>query len=189
MADDGESTLNLLDKAKAGDQHALEALFQRYEGPLRRWAHGRLPRWARDVADTHDLVQDVMLQTFKRLEHFDPKGEEALQAYLRQALMNRVRDELRRHRRRPATAELDSQYADEKPSPLEEAIGTQAMERYQAGLMRLDETDRDAVVGRLELGLTYGELAELLGKPSADAARKTAQRALVKLVEEMKHGR
>jgi RNA polymerase sigma-70 factor, ECF subfamily len=186
---EGESTLVLLGRAKAGDQAALESLFQRYEGPLRRWAHGRLPRWARDVADTHDLVQDVLLQTFKRLENFDAQGEEALQAYLRQALMNRVRDELRRHRRRPGTVELDSGYADEKPSPLEEAIGSEAMDRYQAGLLRLAETDRDAIVGRLELGLSYAELAELLGKPSADAARKTAQRALVRLVEEMKHGR
>lgn len=186
---EGESTFVLLGKAKAGDQAALESLFQRYEGPLRRWAHGRLPRWARDVADTHDLVQDVLLQTFKRLEGFDPKGEEALQAYLRQALMNRVRDELRRHRRRPGTVELDSGYVDEKPSPLEEAIGSEAMDRYQAALLRLDETDRDAIVGRLELGLSYAELAELLSKPSADAARKTAQRALVRLVEHMKHGR
>lgn len=186
---DGESTIRLLGKAKAGDQKALDALFQRYEGPLRRWAHGRLPRWARDVADTHDLVQDVLLQTFKRLENFDARGEEALQAYLRQALMNRVRDELRRHRRRPGMVELDSGYIDEKPSPLEEAIGAQAMERYQAGLMRLDESDRDALVGRLELGLSYSELAEFLGKPSPDAARKTAQRALVRLVEEMKHVR
>src|ERR1041385_5515770 len=104
---DAESTMQLLARAKAGDSSALESLFVRYGAPLRRWAHGRLPRWARDVADTHDLVQDVLLQTFKRLEGFDPKGEEALQAYLRQALMNRVRDELRRHRRRPGTLELD----------------------------------------------------------------------------------
>jgi RNA polymerase sigma-70 factor (ECF subfamily) len=103
--------------------------------------------------------------------------------------MNRVRDELRRHRRRPGTVELDSRYIDEAPSPLEEAIGGEALERYQAALMRMQESDRDAIIGRLELGLTYDELADLLGKPSPDAARKAAQRALVRLVEEMKHVR
>lgn len=184
-----ETTLQLLVKARAGDRAALESLFTRYGDPLRRWAHGRLPRWARDVADTHDLVQDVLLQTFKRLEHFEPRTEDALQGYLRQALMNRVRDELRRHRRRPGSAELDSEVVDDSPSPLQEAIGMETMERYQSGLTRLPESDRDAIVGRLELGLTYEELAELLGKPSAEAARKAAQRALVKLVEDMKHGR
>jgi RNA polymerase sigma-70 factor (ECF subfamily) len=186
---EAESTLNLLMKARAGDQGALDSLFARYAGPLRRWAHGRLPRWARDVADTADLVQDVLLQTFKRLENFDPRTEDALQAYLRQALMNRVRDELRRHRRRPGSVELDSRHIDAGPSPLEEAIGSEAMNRYQEGLMRLPESDRDAIIGRLELGLTYDELAERLGKPSPDAARKAAQRALVRLVEEMKHVR
>jgi RNA polymerase sigma-70 factor (ECF subfamily) len=62
---------------------------------------------------------------------------------------------------------------DEAPSPLEEAIGGEAIERYQAALTKLPESDRDAIVGRLELGLSYDELAELLGKPSPDAARKS----------------
>ena len=181
--------MQLLARVRAGDKNALESLFARYGGPLRRWAHGRLPRWARDVADTHDLVQDVLLQTFTRLENFDPRSEDALQAYLRQALMNRVRDELRKHRRRPGSVELDSRHFDDKPSPLDEAIGAEAMERYQDALMRLSEPERDAIVGRIELGLTYSELAELLDKPSPDAARKSAQRALVRLAEEMKHGR
>jgi len=186
---DAESTLQLLVRARSGDESALESLFARYAAPLRRWAHGRLPRWARDIADTPDLVQGVLVQTFKRLEHFDPRTEDALQAYLRQSLMNRVRDELRRHRRRPGSVELDSRHVDEAPSPLEEAIGGEAIERYQAALMKLPESDRDAIVGRLELGLSYDELGELLGKPSPDAARKAAQRALVRLVDEMKHGR
>ena len=38
------------------------------------------------------------------------------------------------------------------------------------------------------MGYTYEELAEVLGKPTADAARKTAQRALLRLVEEMEKG-
>ena len=35
------------------------------------------------------------------------------------------------------------------------------------------------------MGYSYDELADALGKPSADAARKTAQRALVRLVAAM----
>jgi RNA polymerase sigma factor (sigma-70 family) len=185
---EADSTMELLAKARAGDQGALESLFTRHAAPLRRWAHGRLPRWARDVADTPDLVQDVLLQTFKRLEDFDPRTDDALQAYLRQALMNRVRDELRKHRRHPDAVELDSRFVDASPSPLEEAIGSEAMDRYQEGLMRLSDSEREALIGRLELGLTYDELADLLGKPSADAARKAATRALARLIKEMRHG-
>ena len=48
--------------------------------------------------------------------------------------------------------------------------------------------DREAIIGRVELGLSYQELAEALGKPSAEAARKAAERALLRLAEEMKGG-
>src|SRR5690349_14530494 len=102
--DPWESTLTLLTRARSGDAHALDDLFGRYLPPLRRWAHGRLPRWAREMTDTQDLVQDALLQTFKKIGGFDCRGEGALQAYLRQAVMNRIRDELRRVARRP-TAE------------------------------------------------------------------------------------
>ena len=79
----------------------------RHVGPLRRWVSGRLPRWARDLADTDDLVQDTLLRTFKKMEGFEARGVGALQAYLRQAVMNRLRDELRRKGRAPAMVDLD----------------------------------------------------------------------------------
>src|SRR4051794_16651827 len=90
-----ESSINLLDRARAGDDAALNALVARYLPRLRRWASGRLPQWARDMADTQDLVQETVLQTFRRIEGFEYRGDGALQAYLRQAVMNRIRDELR----------------------------------------------------------------------------------------------
>ncbi len=186
--DDAESTVQLLAQARAGDRTAVDTLFARYLPPLRRWASGRLPRWARDMADTQDLVQDTLLQTFKRIGSFELQNEGALHAYLRQAVMNRIRDEIRKRHRRPEAAALDSQQIDIGPSPLEQAIGQQTVERYEAALGRLREEDRDLVIGRIELGLGYEELAEAIGKPSPDAARKAAQRALVKLIEEMNRG-
>lgn len=182
-------TIQLLERARSGDNAALEALFARYLKPLRRWASGRLPRWARDMADTQDLVQETLLQTFKKMDGFEPRREGALQAYLRQALMNRIRDELRRFDRRGQNAPLDSQAPDQGPSPLEAAIGTEQSERYERALARLRDTDREAIIGRVELGCSYEELAVALGKPSAEAARKAAQRAVVRLVEEMKRER
>ncbi len=179
-------TLFLLNRARAGDDEALDKLFTRYLRPLRRWASGRLPKWARDMADTQDLVQETLLQTFRKMEGFEFRGEGALQAYLRQALMNRIRDELRRFGRRGATSALDSQAPDMAPSPLEAAIGRQSAERYERALTRLRVEDREVIVARLELGCSYEEMATALGKPSPEAARKAASRALVRLVEEMK---
>lgn len=161
-------------------------MFARYLPSLRRWASGRLPRWARDLADTPDLVQETLLQTFKKIEGFEHRGEGALQAYLRQAVMNRIRDELRKAHRRPEMVAHDEEAADDSLSPLERALGTQAVERYEAALGRLSAQERELVIARVELGLTYAELADATGKPSAAAARMAVVRALVRLAEEMR---
>jgi RNA polymerase sigma-70 factor (ECF subfamily) len=138
------------------------------------------------MTDTQDLVQETLLSAFKKLEGFEFRGQGALQAYLRQALMNRVRDEIRRFGRRGMPSALDSQTADARPSPLEEAIGRQGAERYERALARLGEDDRETLVARLEMGCTYEEMATALGKPSPEAARKAAKRALLRLIAEMK---
>jgi RNA polymerase sigma-70 factor (ECF subfamily) len=186
---DPESTVRLLDRARLGDLAALEQLFSRYLRPLQRWARGRLPAYARDLADTDDLVQDTLIQTFKRIDSFEPRGVGALQAYLRQAVLNRIRDELRRKRRRPGIGELDELEADRAASPVEQAIGREAVDRYERALTRLRPEEREAIIARVEMGYSYEELAEALGKPSPDAARKAAERALVRLAEEMERGR
>jgi RNA polymerase sigma-70 factor (ECF subfamily) len=155
--------------------------------PLKRWASGRLPRWARDLADTDDVVQEALLQTFKHIEGFEARGAGSLHAYLRQAVLNRIRDELRRKARRPDFAELDAALAIDAPSPLREAIGRDGLERYERALATLKAEDQEAIIARIEMGYTYDELAESLGKPSPDAARKATERALVRLVEAMDH--
>jgi RNA polymerase sigma-70 factor (ECF subfamily) len=181
-----DSTFELIERVRQGDRESLERLMARHLGPLRRWVSGRLPRWARDLSDTDDLVQDALLRTFTRIEDFEVRGVGALQAYLRQAVMNRLRDELRRKGRAPEMvdgSELDLQGPG---SPLEEAIGREAVERYTAALARLKPEEREAIIARVEMDYSYAELAEILGKPTPDAARKTAQRALLRLAEEMK---
>jgi RNA polymerase sigma-70 factor (ECF subfamily) len=180
-----DATVDLLSRAQAGDEEALDRLFERHIPLLKRWASGRLPRWARRVADTSDMVQETVIATLRNLPSFELRGDGALQAYLRSALINRVRNEMRRALRRPAPGELDSQLPDYGTSPLEAAIGAQTLERYEAALTRLTEEDREAVVTRVEFGLSYAEVAEALGKPSADAARMTVVRALLKLAREM----
>ena len=184
-ADVLDSTFQLISKARTGDHDAIERLFARHLKPLQRWASGRLPKWARDLADTDDLVQETLLRTFKRIEDFEPRRVGALQAYLRQAILNRLRDELRRTARRPDATGLDGLEDVTARSPLEQAIGRQGVEDYEEALGRLRPEEREAIIARVEIGYTYAELAEALGKPSADAARKTARRALLRLAEEM----
>ena len=183
---DVESTFHLIERARAGDHEALERLFARHLKPLQRWASGRLPKWARDLADTDDLVQETLAQTFKRIEDFEPRRVGALQAYLRQAVLNRIRNELRRKGRQPHATDFDGIEVESVESPLEQAIGREAVERYESALQRLTAEEREAIIARVEMGYSYEELAEALGKPTPDAARKAARRALIRLAEEMK---
>jgi len=181
-----DSTAVLIQRVREGDKDSLERLMQRHVAPLRRYVSGRLPRWARDLADTDDLVQDTLLRTFSKLDAFDVRGVGALQAYLRQAVMNRLRDELRRKGRAPVLVDVHELNVAGEGSPLEEAIGAEAAARYVAALARLEPEEREAIIGRVEMDYSYAELAEVLGKPTADAARKAARRALLRLAEEMK---
>ena len=180
-----ETTIELLARARQGDNAAIEQLFTRHLRPLQRFARGRLPGWARDLADTDDLVQDALLQTFKRIHAFESHHPGALQAYLRQAVMNRLRDELRRQARTPARVNNADVNLDARGSRLEEAVGLETMAAYEQALSRLKVEEREAIIGRLEMGFSYEELALALDKPTPDAARKAAQRALVRLAEEM----
>src|SRR6266849_6328561 len=160
-----ESSMALVLRARQGDREALDDLCARYLPRLQRWAHGRLPSWARGALDTHDLVQDTFMQVLQRLDQFEPRHEGAFQGYLRQALFNRVRDEIRRVQRRGPPAPLDTARPAPDPSPLEEAIGRETLDRYEAALARLKDDDREAIILRVELGYPFAEIVTALGKP------------------------
>jgi RNA polymerase sigma factor (sigma-70 family) len=181
-----ESTVELLARARAGDPEALDEVFARAIPLLKRWASGRLPRWAREMIDTDDLVQETVVNTLKHIDVFEYRVDSALQAYLRQAVMNRIRNEIRRATRHPAPAALDSAAPDTGLSPLEELIGKQTVEAYDEAMAALEPEEREAIIGRVELGLSYAELAAAMGRPSADAARMAVGRALLKLARHLK---
>jgi RNA polymerase sigma-70 factor (ECF subfamily) len=181
--------MSLLRRARAGDREAVDAVFRRYLPRLRRWAAGRLPRGVRDIADTQDLVQDTLLQTFRQIGRFEPRNELAFQVYVRRALINRIRGELRGFRRRPGRETIDECPPDLGPSPFEAAVGREAAQRYELALERLKMDDRELIVARVELGSSYEENAAASGRPTAEAARKACERALLRLSDEMGRAR
>jgi len=180
-----EATIELLARVKRGDRHALDLLLERCIPALRRWAHARLPQSARGMVDTADLVQDTVVAALRRLDVFDARHEGALQAYLRTAVMNRIRDVIRARDRRPIQGDMPEDLLDERTSPLEALIGAENLAFYDAALQRLRAADREVIVGRIEMQYSYEELAVMLNKPSANAARVAVARALKRLVDEM----
>ena len=180
-----ESTAVLFDRIRQGDEGARQRLFERFLPILRRWAHGRLPGSARGLADTDDLVQITLIRAFNRLGEFEARREGAFLAYLRQILLNSVREELRRATRKPSAASVDEHLVDPAPSVIEQAVGRETLTRYETALAALPEEHREAVILRIEFDYSYPEIAEALGRSSANAARMAVTRALVKLAEAM----
>ena len=182
-----DTTVELLELAKGGDPEALGRLLERCVPALRRWAHGRLPPTARSLNDTADIVQDTVISAMRHLEAFEARHQGALQAYLRRAVMNRIRDVIRHQKRRPEISGLSEGLQDEATSPLEAAIGAENLERYETALERLKPLDREAIIGRLEMLYSYEELATVLNRPTPAAARMAVTRAMKRLAEEMQH--
>jgi RNA polymerase sigma-70 factor (ECF subfamily) len=181
-----EPTIELVVRARAGDRLAVEALLQRCLPALKRWAHGRLPRAARGALDTGDLVQDAALHALQRLDVFEPRHVGAMQAYLRQSVINRIRDEVRKVTRHPAAEELPPDHPSDSTSPLEAAILAESYERYRQAIDVLKPRDRRMVVARVEVQWSYAEISKRFGLPTVDAARMAVSRALKRLSGRMK---
>ena len=184
------SSRALLDRARAGDERALSRLFRRQAASLRKWARGRLPRWARSMTDTADIVQDVLMRSFRRLDLFEDRGKGTLQAYLRRGVENRIFDEMRRIRRRPFLEDEDAagDVAEDGPSAFDRLMDVEQEERYKRALATLAEDERLLVVGRLELGYSYEQLALITNRPTKDDARVALRRAVLKMAERMSGG-
>jgi RNA polymerase sigma-70 factor (ECF subfamily) len=178
-----DRTQDLLGRIRVGDVHARDALIGRYMPVLKGWASGRLPGHARGMADTDDVVQVALMRSLSRLDAFEYRHEGSFLAYLRQAVMNTIRQEVRRANRHPQGGHMDESRADLTASVVEKAIGHQTLERYEEALESLSEDQREAVILRLEFDLSYGEIAELTGRASANAARMFVVRGIVRLAE------
>ena len=184
-----EPTIELVIRAQAGDRLAVEALLERCLPPLKRWAHGRLPAVARGSLDTGDLCQEAALHTLRRLDTFEPRHVGAMQAYLRQSVINRIRDEVRRITRQPPPVELPEDLPSDRTSPLETAIQGEAYERYRDALTHLAPRDREMIVARIEVQWSLSEIAHRFGLRTVDAARMAVSRAVRRLTRDLALGR
>lgn len=177
------STRELLVRARGGEPEARERLFARLLAPLRQWARGRLSRRSRGALDTEDLVQDALLGTMARLDRIEHRGPGAVAAYARQIILNRLRDEQRRHQRRDPAIDLDPDLAAAGATPEAEALEADLTGRVRAALSRLSPEERALLAARLDEDLDFRALAERFGKASPDAARMAFNRALARLAE------
>ena len=180
-----ESTFELVEQARRGNQDAWEVLVARYRGPLKRFAQARLANQGHGFVDTDDVVQEVTINVFRRLHRIELRFPGALLAYLRRSVANRVADEHRRTMRQGLVASLPEDLPDPQQSPLDLTMDNEKLRLYRTALMTLGADDRLAIVMRLERGASYEDIAARLGKPTPNAARVAVARAMYKLAKRM----
>jgi RNA polymerase sigma-70 factor (ECF subfamily) len=179
------STGVLVARARGGDAAARNELFGRYLAVLVRFAHGRVPYGARGLNDTDDVVQEALARALRRLEKFEPRHQGAFLAYLKTIVNNMLKDLARKAARTPRHEELTPDLGGIDPDPLGALVTREDFEIYTTALERLRPEHRSAVAHRMEQGWSYQQIAELLGCPTANAARMVVHRAMDRLTEEM----
>ena len=182
----GDTTQQLLHRIRAGDAHARERLLARYLPILRRWAHGRLPRNARDLVDTDDLVQVTLLRAANQLPRFEYAGGGCFLGYLRHVLLNALRNEIRRSAPRTGgeSSGADVLVDEDGLTPLEAAVGRERVRRYEAALATLPRRSQELLVMRIEFGFDYDDIADETGL-GRDAVRMAVKRPAASLARAM----
>jgi RNA polymerase sigma-70 factor (ECF subfamily) len=175
---------HLLDAARNGDRAARQSLYARCLPTLRRWAQSCLPHERRGINDADDLVQIVLMRALNRLADFETRGANCFLAYLHQIMLNEVRSDLRRQRRRGEAVECDDTIATDGDPVVEQMLGHERELAYAGALRRLNPRQQEHIALRIEFGMSFREIATRVGG-SADGARMTVTRGMRAMSEHL----
>ena len=158
-----ESDESLVARFRAGDEGAFETLVRRYEASLRKLAFGYL----RDRMLAEDVAQESLLLAYQRIGTLG--HAEAFRSWLFRIATNRAHDFLRRVARK---AEIGGEEGEERIGELEEPVDAAARmvtrdlgRRLAGAVAELPEKYRRPLLLKEIEGMTYAEIAELLGWP------------------------
>ncbi len=192
----GQSTLQLIRLAQAGDVHALDDLAARYLPCVRQIVSLRVGSQLRRHADIDDLVQDAIVRILADLSSYQPRTEGTFRNWLARCVENEVIDQARRHSSRKRGhgrvlrfADCDSRalhstiFAGSEPAPSQWARAAETAERIREELLQMPEHQRELIILRTLCDMSYEDVALELGLPTAGAARVACSRALAQLRE------
>ena len=155
------SDAELVRRLRAGDDHAFDAIDDRYRGPLVRYA-GRVLR--RSEHDAQDVVQDVLLAAHGALRRDDRPI--ALRAWLYRLTLNRAIDEVRRARR--TETELPPDRGDAGAGdPAAVLSRRDALHELVEDIAGLPDRQRTALLARELDGASAEEIGGALGLSTA----------------------
>ena len=148
-----------IERARAGDQQALAAVYDWYLPRVYRYILSRLG----DVAEAEDLTEDIFLRMLGAIADYKRTGV-PFSAWLFRIARNHLVSYYRKNGNRKDHGTLQETMADSRPDPAS-IVETQLMlgEVAQA-VQRLPDAQRDVIALRFAVGLSIAETAQVLGK-------------------------
>lgn len=185
-----------LEILKSGDADAIAEVFSRHRDKLQRMVRFRLDRRLYGRVDTADVLQDVWLETSRRIDDYTSNPAVPFFVWVRQIAYQTVIDLHRRHlgaQKRNASQEVSiaksncdtsvsiaAQLAGNLTSPSNVAMRGERLARLREALDSMDEIDREVLALRHFEELSNNEVAEILGIQKTAASNRYV-RALKRL--------
>jgi RNA polymerase sigma-70 factor (ECF subfamily) len=163
-----------------GDERAATLLVQRHASALARFAASLIGGRGQGASEVDDLVQDTFVRAFQSLADF--RGESSLRTWLftieRRLLVDRRRSE----RRRPDRVEIGEEDAATEYTALDAMVADETEGRIRRSLERLSQMQREVFTLRVAEGLSYKEIAGVVG--STEGAARVHYHNAVRVIKE-----
>jgi RNA polymerase sigma-70 factor, ECF subfamily len=156
----------LVARSIGGDANSFNELIQRWERPIYALAYRQIGR----EEDARDVCQETFLRAYRALSGF--RGQAKFSSWLYRIALNLCRDWLRRERRTPVVQPpenmdlLDLAASREPSESIEDRVARSDLARaVERAMMLLPEEQRTAIVLKEYHGLTFQEIADVVGCP------------------------
>jgi RNA polymerase sigma-70 factor (ECF subfamily) len=165
----------LIERWKAGDTRAATQLVGRHSQALARFAASSGER-----EGIEELVQDTFVRAFGSLDAF--RGDSSLRTWLFTIERRLMLDRRRAERRSRETVPVEESDHVSEYGALDSLIAEEAQERVRRSLEALSPTQRDVFTLRVQQGLSYKEIADILG--STEGAARVHYHNAIQTVKE-----
>ena len=159
---DDSTDLELIARWRAGDERAATTLVERHAPALARFAASLGQR-----VDVEEVVQDTFVRAFGSMDSF--RAYSSLRTWLFTIERRLILDRRRADRRRRDDASLDDADASTEFDALDGLVAEEAEDRVRRAVDRLSRLQREVFLLRVNEGLSYKDIAEVVGSTEGAA--------------------
>ncbi len=158
----------LVERVQQGEKRAFDLLVLKYQQKVVTL----VGRFVKDHAEAEDVAQEAFIRAYRALTNF--RGESAFYTWLYRIAVNTAKNHLVAKGRRPPASDLDAEDAElffqeegltEQATPENELLRDEVQQTISRALESLSEDLKMAITLRELEGMSYEEIAEIMGCP------------------------